>query len=76
MQQPKVQPKNTGEELGEGNRTAAKRYNAGVEQTVKSGQVEELADEAKKALAGPEGEALRAAEEKAKKGAPEPKQKR
>lgn len=59
---------NSGEELGEGNRTAAKRYNAGVQETVKNKDVDKLASEAADALEGPEGEELREAEEKAKKG--------
>jgi len=58
----------TGEELGEGNRTAAKRYNAGVKETLETKDVEELAEEAANDLDGPEGEELRKAEELAKKG--------
>lgn len=59
---------NSGEELGEGNRTAAKRYNEGVQQTVKNKDVDKLASEAADALEGPEGEELREAEEKGKRG--------
>jgi len=55
---------------GEGSRTAARRYDAGVRQTVRSGQVESKARAAAKALEGPEGSALRRAEAKAKKGPP------
>lgn len=58
---------NTGEELGEGNRTAAKRYNQGVRETVETKDVDELADKAAKALDGPEEKELREAEEKGKK---------
>ena len=59
---------NTGEELGEGNRTAAKRYNAGVSRTMQSKDTDALADDAKRALEGPEGEELREAERKGKQG--------
>jgi hypothetical protein len=55
------------EELGEGNKTAAKRYNEAVRETVKNEDVDALADEAKRALEGPEGEELRRAEEEGKK---------
>jgi hypothetical protein len=58
----------TGEELGEGNRTAAKRYNAGVKETLETKDVDQLAEEAANDLDGPEGEALRKAEEQGKKG--------
>lgn len=61
-------PSNEREELGEGNRTAAKRYNAGVQETVKTKDVDKLASEAAEALDGPEGNELREAEEKGKKG--------
>lgn len=58
---------NTGEELGEGNRTAAKRYNQGVRETVETKDVDRLAEEAAKALEGPEAQELRQAEERGKK---------
>ena len=51
---------------GEGNKTAARRYNEGVAKTVQSGHVEEKAREAKAALEGPEGDELRRAEKEAK----------
>lgn len=63
---------NTGEELGEGNRTAAKRYNQDVRKTVETKDVERLATEAAEALEGPEGEELREAEEKGKEPAKAP----
>jgi hypothetical protein len=53
---------------GEGSYTAAQRYREGVEKTVKSGKVEENATAAKKALEGPEGDQLREAEERGRKG--------
>ena len=53
---------------GEGSRTAARRYDAGVRKTVSSGQVEPKARAAAKALDGAEGDDLRRAEAKAKKG--------
>ena len=54
---------------GEGNRTAARRYNRGVRQTVKSGHVDEAARRAADALDSAEGEKLREAEAKAKRRA-------
>lgn len=59
-------------EGGEGNIEADRRYRAGVEKTVKSGNVEELANEAAEALDGPEGAELREAEERAKEGVHKP----
>jgi hypothetical protein len=53
---------------GEGNRTAARRYDRAVEQTVKSGTVPEKARAAVRALEGPEGNELRRAEAQAKQG--------
>jgi hypothetical protein len=47
---------------GEGNRTAARNYNRETRDFVKSGQVEEKAKEAARAVGGKEGEALRRAE--------------
>ena len=65
-QNQKTQP--DGDRIGEGNPDAARRYNEGVEKTVKEGHVDELAEKAKKALEGSEGGALRRAEEQGKKG--------
>lgn len=53
---------------GEGSRTAARRYNAGVEKTVRRGQIEPKAREAARALDKPEGRELRRAEKRAKAG--------
>lgn len=53
---------------GEGNRTAARRYDNAVEQTVKSGTVPDKARAAARALDGPEGNELRRAEAQAKRG--------
>jgi hypothetical protein len=47
---------------GEGNRTAAQQYNEAQRRFVKSGQVEEKAKEAERAIAGKEGDALCEAE--------------
>ena len=55
---------------GEGNRTAARRYEAGVRRTLKWGHVDEAAHRAAKALDGPEGKELREAEAKAKRHQP------
>jgi hypothetical protein len=57
---------------GEGNRTAARRYNAGVTKTVQEGHVDEKAREAARALEGSEGPELRRAEERAKHAADKP----
>jgi hypothetical protein len=64
-----------GDRIGEGDPDAARRYNQGVEKTIKEGHVEELGEnveelgeKAKKALEGSEGDALRKAEEQGKKG--------
>jgi hypothetical protein len=56
----------TGENEGEGSRSAAHRYNEGVRKTVEGGKVAEKADAARKATEGPEGEELRRAEKQAK----------
>jgi len=47
---------------GEGNRTAARRYDEAVQRTVKSGTVAQKAREAEKALDGAEGASLAEAE--------------
>jgi hypothetical protein len=53
---------------GEGSRSAAHRYNEGAARTAADPQhVKEAAEKAKKALEGPEGKELRAAEERGKK---------
>ena len=52
---------------GEGNRTAAREYNKGVQDFMKTGQVEKKAREAADALDGPEATRLREAEEAGKK---------
>jgi hypothetical protein len=52
----------TGRNEGEGNRTAARRYNKAQQEFVRSGKVEEKAREARDASEGPEGEELRDAE--------------
>jgi hypothetical protein len=52
---------------GEGNRTAAKQYNAEQKSFVESGKVKPAADDAAKAVDGPEGAELRKAEELGKR---------
>ena len=57
-------PKTAGlENEGEGNKTAARRYNDSTQKFVESGKVDEAARKAKQAVDGPEGEELRRAEE-------------
>lgn len=54
-------------EHGEGNYEAAHHYAEGVKRTLEEKDVEGLAEEAKEALEGDEGEELRAAEEEGKR---------
>ncbi|MGE4220991.1 MAG: hypothetical protein AB7G39_16215 [Alphaproteobacteria bacterium] len=49
---------------GEGNRTAARRYNADQQRFVASGRAAIAAEEARKAVEGSKGDALRRAEDK------------
>ena len=58
---------NNGDKSGEGNYDASRRYRQGLEESVKKGNAEELGEDAKKALDGNEGDALREAE---KRGSP------
>lgn len=53
---------------GEGSYSATHRYDAGVARSVAKGDTEKLAEEAAKALDGPEGAELRQAEQSAKHG--------
>jgi hypothetical protein len=54
---------------GEGSRSGARRYDAGAERAASNpAHVEEAAKKAKQALEGAEGEELRRAEERGKKG--------
>jgi len=61
------QGQNQGDQGGEGNYDASRRYREGLEGSIKKGNSEELAEEAKKALDGKEGDDLRRAEELGKK---------
>jgi hypothetical protein len=47
---------------GEGSYSGTRKYNAGVAETVASGKVDQLGEEAKRALEGPEGAELKEAE--------------
>lgn len=53
---------------GEGSYSATRRYNQHLGDAIDSGDVEAAADEARRALAGPEAEELRRAEERGKAG--------
>jgi hypothetical protein len=53
---------------GEGNYEATRRYNKGLAESVEKGDADALAEKARKALEGPEGDELRKAEEEAKQG--------
>lgn len=57
-----------GDKGGEGNYDAGRRYDAGVRKSVEQGKTDELAERAKKALEGDEGDELRRAEEQGKAG--------
>lgn len=52
---------------GEGNRAAARSYNEATKAFVASGKVAEAAQDAARAVAGPEGEKLRQAEREGKR---------
>jgi hypothetical protein len=62
-QHPNARPGEAAANEGEGNKSADRRYRAGVIRTIQSGKVDSKAKEAERAVAGPEGEALRRAEE-------------
>ena len=69
-----MDPKSNGVQ-GEGNYDATHHYNEGVKKSVEKGNTEELAEKAKQALDGPEGDELRKAEEQGQHGgdgAPKP----
>ena len=53
---------------GEGSYTATRRYNQHLAEAIDSGDIEAAADEARRAVEGPEGEELARAAEEAKKG--------
>lgn len=54
---------------GEGNRTAARRYNKDTEEFIDSGKVEKSAEKARRAVEGNEKDALKRAEKEGlKKG--------
>ncbi len=57
---------NQGDQSGEGNYDASRRYREGLEKSVSEGHSAELAEKAKKDLEGKQGEELRRAEEKGK----------
>jgi hypothetical protein len=62
-------PPQKGFELeGEGNYTAARRYDEGVSRSVADGKTAQLGEEAAHALNGPEGDELRKAAAAAKQG--------
>jgi hypothetical protein len=56
---------------GEGSYTASRNYRKGVEKSVREQDSQALAEEAKKALEGDEGDELRAAEQEAKAAGPD-----
>jgi hypothetical protein len=59
----------SGDQPGEGNYDAARRYRKGLEESVQKGDADELAEKARKALENPEeGDELRDAEERGKQG--------
>lgn len=60
---------NQGDQGGEGNYDATRRYNEGLQKSVEKGNAEQLGEQAKKALEGKEGADLRRAEEQGKHAA-------
>ncbi len=67
---PQTPKSNDGVE-GEGSYTATRNYDKGVEQSVKAGKSDELAQQAKQALEGAEGRELEDAEREGKRGEPD-----
>jgi hypothetical protein len=65
--QPKQSPQPTQVE-GEGSYTASRRYNEGVKKHVETEDTEGLAEAAREALEGEEGDELRDAEQRGKRG--------
>lgn len=63
----KDESKNSGVE-GEGSYSATRRYNQHLAEATDGADVEAAADEARRAVEGPEGEELKRAEEEGKKG--------
>ena len=66
----KTKTKNPSAVEGEGSYTATHNYNAGLQKSVKAGHSDQLAQQAKKALEGPEGVELLEAERIGKAGHP------
>jgi len=58
-----TRPKGEQKNEGEGNRTAARRYNQATEKFAKSGRVDEARSKAEEALRGPEHDELTRAED-------------
>ena len=65
------QPGHKDENEGEGNKTAARRYNTDQQEFVKDGKVDEAAKKARDALEGKEGDELEKAEEEGRSRARE-----
>ena len=63
---PEAARKDDGGVEGEGSYTATHNYNAGLKKSIDEGKSDELAQAAKQALDGPEGEELRKAEQAGK----------
>lgn len=63
----------SGKMEGEGSYEGTRRYDSGVEKFVSQGRTEALADEARRALNGQEGRALREAEAAARRGPTNPR---
>ena len=57
---------------GEGNYEASRLYNEGLKKSVEKGDADALAEKARKALEGPEGDELRKADELGKQGGNKP----
>ena len=69
---PKGNPKGgdqSGRVEGEGSYTATRAYNKHLSETIQSGKIDQKAHEARRAVDGPEGDALRRAEAEGKRHA-------
>jgi len=69
--QPASPPLNGGENEGEGNRSADRRYRESAVRHVQSGRSEPAAEDARRAVEGDEAEELRRAEQEGKAGGEE-----
>ena len=70
MKKARKAKKETGALEGEGSYSATRAYDEALAKSVKAGHSDELAEKARQALEGPEGDSLREAERVGKSGHP------